>query len=818
VAAFVGRARERDFIDDARHGDIGAVIAIDGMGGVGKTALAVHWAHRVADRFPDGQLYVNLQGYASAPPLSPMQVVAVLLRNLGVAADQVPVELEEAAGLYRSLLAGKRVFVILDNAYSAEQVRPLLPGSPDCMVVVTSRDRMTGLVATHGARQLTVDVLDDDEAVMLLTHVVGQERVASEPEAVAELAKACGYLPLALRIAAANLSSRPGKSIAGYLAELRTEDRLDGLTVPQDPHVAVGVAFDHSYHRLASDHQRLFRLLGLNPGPDVSVIGAAALADLEVEVAGQLLDELVDAHLVEPRGHCRYGQHDLLALYARQRAQQDDGRARSEAAMERLLDWYLHSTEAATSLLRPGGVRLPTAPSATVLSPTAFAGPSRAAAWLVAELTNLVAAARYAADHGPRPAAWRLADALREYFWQRRPMVEWQLIAEAALEAATVAGDVHAQVIGYLSLGQANRAASRLEPASRHLATALTLARQVGWTNGEAAALSCRGTVGVVSGDLRQAAADLARAAELFRQSGLLGGRADALFDLGLTKGRLGRLNEAVEHHNEALSLFRRVGDVIGEVAAFGVLGEVDQELGRLEGARELLTRAMRLYEEAGMRFGQAYFLRCLAAVDRDAGNLKEALAQAQEALSLCGEIGDRATEARVWITLASIHLQLGDAQDAGDHFRHALDLAQQISTPVYEAQARLGMADVCLALDQPQQALDRAHHALRQAATMGMRILEGQAHLTLATAHHRLGRPHQACKQAQHSLDLHRETGHRLGAARALRVLGRALRDVGDLSTATERWKEALALFSDIGSPEAAHVRALLAGCGPSH
>ncbi|MEV1172154.1 tetratricopeptide repeat protein [Nonomuraea sp. NPDC049784] len=812
VAAFVGRARELAFADEIRTAGTVVITAVDGMGGVGKTALAVHWAHRVADQFPDGQLYVNLQGYSSGPPLSPMQALAMLLRALGVMAEQIPVELEEAAGLYRSLLAGKRVFVVLDNAHSAGQVRPLLPGSPGCMVVVTSRDRLTGLVATQGAYQLTLDVLDPDEAVVLLTQLIGRERVAAEPEAVTALAQACGHLPLALRIAAANLIGRPEKSIGEYLVELQTGDRLDGLTVAHDPQAAVRLTFDHSYHRLAPDRQRLYRLLGLVPGPEISVTGAAALANLEVEDARRALGKLVDAHLVQPRGRDRYGLHDLLRVYARQRAHLHEGQGQCHAALERLLEWYVGRVDAAAELLHPGTSGLLPPSAASAPSPPAFIDTSESAAWLESELANLVATTLYAADHGPHPAAWRVADTLREYFWQRRPMVEWLLVAQAGLDAATVAGDVRAQVSSHLSLCLANRAAGRLQPARQHVATALTLARQIGWTTGQAAALGCRGVVMMLSGDFRQSADDLTQALKLYRHSGRLGGQADSLLDLGLAERELGRLHEAVAHHTEALRLYRQIGSRAGEATALGTLGEIDHDLGRLETARQHLTSALRVHQELGSRFSRAYFLRCIALADRDAGHTQEALAEAQDALRLAGEIGDPSSEAKACIILASIHLHLGHTQNAGDQYRQALKLAEQIAGRMFlQAGARLGLADVCLTLDQPHQALDHAHHALGIAAPAELRLLQGNAHTTLATAYHRLDDYNQALTHAQQALELHRQTGHRFGAARALQVLGCTLRDTDDLQTAIHRWQEALELFTDIGSPEANEIRRLL-------
>ncbi|TDD16602.1 ATP-binding protein [Nonomuraea diastatica] len=811
VATFMGRTRELAFVEEAHAAGMVVITAIDGMGGVGKTALAVHWAHQVAERFPDGQLYVNLQGYAPGPPLSPMQVLAVLLGDLGIAADQVPVEVEEAASLYRSLLAGKRMLVLLDNAHNAEQVRPLVPGSPGCMVLVTSRDRLTGLVATLGAHRLTLGVLDPDEAVMLLTHIIGEERVAAEPDALTALAQACGHLPLALRIAAANLTGRPAESIIEYLAELQSANRLDGLTIAQDPQAAVRVAFDHSYHRLTPERRRLYRLLGLIPGSDISVMGAAALADLGMEDTRRALDALADAHLMQPRGRGRYSLHDLLKVYARQRALSHEGQAQCQAAVERLLAWYQHGVDVATGLLFPEVMRLPRPPAAGARPSMTFLDQSESAAWLAAELANLVAATLYAAEHGPHPAAWQLADALRDYFWLRRPMVEWLLVAQAGLDAATVAGDVRAQASGQLSLGLANRAAGRSQLALQHMTTTLTLARQVGWTDCQAAALGCRGIVEFLSGGLRQSADDLAKAVALYRQSGCLGGQADSLVDLGLAERELGLLHEAADHQTHALSLYRQIGSRLGEASVLGALGEIDHDLGHFETARQHLTSALRLHEELGSRFAQAYFLRSLAALERDAGHAKEALAAAQDSLRLAGEIGDPSTEARALVVLAGIHLQFGHAQEADDHYRQALKLAKQIASPTVQAGARLGLADICLALDQPRQALDRAHQALGIAAAVGVRVLQGQAHITLATAHHQLGRHNQALTHARRALELHRQTGHRLGAARALQMQGYALRDSGDPQTATCRWREALELFTRIGSPQATEIHTLL-------
>ena len=340
ITDFTGRRQHLDELDRLLEPGVDAtavvISAIAGTAGVGKTALAIHWAHRVRDRFGDGQLYVGLRGYAPTPPMRSLDALAGFLHALGVPAEQVPLDLEEAAGLYRTLLADKRILVVLDNARSADQVRPLLPGSPRCLILVTSRDRLGGLVARDGARRLTLDVLPPEEAVGLLTRLLGAERVAAEPQAAEELAEVCGLLPLALRIAAANLADQPGQSIAGYLARLRQGDRLAELSVDDDPQAAVRTAFDCSYAALEPAAQRLFRLLGLVPGPEFTPPAAAALAGAPTDHAATLLERLTTVHLVEPRGPDRFGFHDLLRLYAADRTHDEDSEPDRKAAAARL--------------------------------------------------------------------------------------------------------------------------------------------------------------------------------------------------------------------------------------------------------------------------------------------------------------------------------------------------------------------------------------------------------------------------------------------------------------------------------------------------
>ena len=346
AAAFSGRqaalAQLDSHLPDQGERRSPAMVVIAGTAGVGKTALAVHWAHRVRDLFPDGQLYVDLRGWAAGAPLLPIDALAGFLSALGVPAAEVPDEVQQAAALYRSLLAGKRMLVVLDNARSPGQVRPLLPASPGCAVVLTSRDQLRGLIARDGAVRFDLDVLTPRDARTLLTRLLGVERVEAEPEAAAELVRLCGYLPLALRIAAANLSGRPRTTVAAYVAELASGDRLRALEAAEDADAALRVAFDRSYAALPAPAQRLFRLLGLVPGPGVGPQAAAALAATDAAAAAALLDRLASAHLASERAPNRYVLHDLLRRYAADRASAEDSLADREAAIGRLLDHYLH--------------------------------------------------------------------------------------------------------------------------------------------------------------------------------------------------------------------------------------------------------------------------------------------------------------------------------------------------------------------------------------------------------------------------------------------------------------------------------------------
>lgn len=723
---FTGRTEQLSTLDKLLpSGGPVTIAAISGTAGVGKTALAVHWAHRVRNRFPDGQLYADLRGHAHGPPARPIEVLAQFLSALDVPSERVPVDLETASALYRTLMNDRKVLVLLDNVTGPEQVRPLLPAGPGCLVVVTGRDRMTGLVALHGARQLTLDMLSPDDALELLSRVLGPERVQAEYEAAAEIAKLCAYLPLALRIAAANLAEHPGYGLGDHALELRKGNLLTVLAVPGEEQIAVRTAFELSYAALPTDAQRIFRLLSLIPGADFGTEVVAVLTGTEEEEAGRLLDLLAGAHLVEHHALGRYHFHDLLRSYAAEQVESRETERERAGALHRLYDWYLRAADNAARLLNPHMLRLPVPESDARIcnAPAEAAGASQ---WLDGELRNLVAAIRQAGRAGPKEMAWLLADTLRGYFWMSMRRVEWLTTAEAALAAAEETGEPRAQAAARLSLADLNFRRGHYRQAVRHYTYALTLARRAGWAEAQAAVLGNLGCVYWQSGRLTDAAARFDRGLALSRRIGQPAGEAAALGNLGLVHWEMGRLPEAAEHYTQALSQYRRIGSRYGEAINLSNLGQVQRARGLLVEASGLLTQALTLHREAGTRWGEAETHSRLAATYCDLDRFAEALEYARTGLKLAQEAGDPRTEAEALVTLATVLRRLGHRQDAVRRYRQALALLRETGDRYPEVDALIGLATATGDLGQARQALALAERA-------GYQALRHQARKALA-------------------------------------------------------------------------------------
>jgi tetratricopeptide (TPR) repeat protein len=480
LAGFAGRTNELAalmlLLEQPPSGGTVVISAVDGAAGIGKTALALCWAHRVAERFPDGQLYVNLRGFDPAgSPVTPVEAVRGFLDAFEVPAERIPLGVDAQASLYRSILAGRRVLVVLDNARDAAQVRPLLPGSSGCVVVVTSRNRLTSLVAAEGARSLTVDLLSVAEARELLVHRLGPGRVAAEPGAVLEIITRCARLPLALSVVAARAAMNPGFPLAVLAAELR--QARGGLQAFDSGEVSVDVraVFSWSYQRLDVVAARLFRLLGLHPGPDITAAAAASLAGLDMVQTWRALAALAGCHLVAEQVPGRFGFHDLLRAYAAELVGTHDTEAERCLARQRMLDHYLHTTHAANMLLHPSFEQISIAAAVPGVVAEQITDETAALAWFEAEYAVLLAAVQLAADTGLYSHAWQLPQSLIGFCARRGHWADWAAIEGSALDAAQHIGDPLGQAHTYQGLGVALSILGSYDEAHDYLRQAVDL-------------------------------------------------------------------------------------------------------------------------------------------------------------------------------------------------------------------------------------------------------------------------------------------------------------------------------------------------------
>ena len=789
AAGFAGRSEELARLHALLPAEPGpgpantvVISAIGGAAGIGKTALAVHWAHQVRHRFPDGQLYVNLHGFDhDRPPLGAGEALELLLRSLGLEASEIPPGEEAQARVYRTLLAGRRLLVLLDNAASAEQVRPLLPGSPSCCVVVTSRNRLGDLVVRDGAHALPLDLLLPDEARALLSEALGTDRLSVEPPAVAhELIRLCGSLPLALRVAAARLAGDPGLRLADLVAEMSEGNRLEALAPDDAESSPLRTAFSASYRVLAPGVRRLFRLLGLFPGSEFTVEAAGALADVPLQQARRLIGALAAAHLIESATAGRYHFHDLLREYAQEIAQVEETAADRAAALERLLIWYLHATRAVA-----GTGLFPQLPGILDrLDQEAMPSATEATQWLQAEQANLVAAINHAACHGPRPVAWHLASALFGYFWLHLPRAAWQDTAQTALDAAVTEGDLYGQATMHHHLGVVRWDRGQVRQAMDHHARVLDISRELGWAAGEVAALGGQGGVEWSLGRLDRAYEHATAGLHINREA-----RADyadtfGLVILGMTCRDLGRLHEAAEHLELAISR----NDRTARWVALQILGSVYWELGRLADGIEALGPEVADDSRRGYRNGRAMMLDAVAKINIELGHHGEALTQAERAFAMVKGSGRPWIQATILNTVAGAHRKLAHLDRSIRTHSRAVALAREARHRRTEADSLLGLSHTYLQLDRRDQARGHAEQALSIARDHSFRVVEGQALTALAMTARSSGAHATAVTLAQEALSIHRDTGHRLGEARTLLTLGMR--------------QEARDIFADVGVP----------------
>ena len=646
VRAFTGRARELARLDEILEGAAAeptsvVVSAVSGTAGVGKTALAVHWAHRVAGRFPGGQLYANLRGFEpGGVPMPPAEAVRGFLDALGVPPGRVPSGLDAMAALYRSLLAGRRMLVVLDNARDEDQVRPLLPGSPGCMVVVTSRTQLSGLLAAQGAHPIALDLLTVDEARTLLAARLGAGRVAAEPHAVDEVVEACARLPLALAIAAARAAARPRLPLELLAGELRGGQGGLEAFAGGDPATDLRAVLSCSYRALSAGAARLFRLLGIHPGPDVSAAAAASLAGVPPARARLLLAELTGANLLAERALGRYSFHDLLREYAGQVAGVLETEAARQAAMRRLLDHYLHTALGASLRINRHRYPIALAPSSPGVTAEQADDLESALAWLGAERLVLLAAVSRAASDGFDAHAWQLAWALGDYLNGQGRWHEWAAVQAVALQAAMRLDDRTAWVHAHRGLARVLTQLDRHGEAEAHLSRCLDLCVELGDGSGQALTYLNLGFVRTRRGDHLAALGHSQRALDLYRAAGNRAGQANALNTIGWCHAQLGDHRQALASCQQALPVHQELGDRDAEAATWDSLAYAHHQLGEHAPAIACYRRSLELCRQLGERYYEAVVLDHLGDVHRAVGEEAAALHAWQGALAVLDELG----------------------------------------------------------------------------------------------------------------------------------------------------------------------------------
>ncbi|MGW0582931.1 BTAD domain-containing putative transcriptional regulator [Streptomyces sp. NPDC002920] len=651
LPVFTGRRAELDEVLElfgAEMAQPGTVVigAVGGMAGVGKTTLAVHWAHRIADRFPDGQLYVNLRGFdPSGTTTEPGEVVRGFLDALGVPADRVPHGLDAQTALYRSTLAGRRVLVVLDNARDAEHVRPLLPGSAGCLTIVTSRDELSGLVAAHGAHTLTLRPFDEDQTRAFLVRRLGAERIAAEPRAAAEIGDLCAGLPLALACVAARAAAHPHFPLAAVAAELReTHGSLDAFA-RSDASVDVGTVFSWSLRAVSADAARLFRLLALHPGPDLTLPAAAALAGLPVRRTRPLLAELTARHLVTEHSPARYAFHDLLRAHAGELVHEHHTGPERQSALRRLHHHYLHTAHTADRLLAPGADPLHPPPAPEGAHPEPLADGDRALAWLTAEHAVLLAVVAVAAASGEpeqERISCQLAWSLEPFFDRRGHWHDGLTVQRTALDTA------------------------------RRLADPALIAR------GLRGLARVEGRLGLHT----RAVPRLEQALRLFTELGDDTGRANTHRSLGWESEQLGDLPGALRHNQLALAHFRTLGDRAAQASVLNSVGWYHALLGEYRHALKHCFEALTMLQELGDRYGQAVTWDSIAYAHHQLGRHSHALLGYRNALTLLRDLGVPYLEADTLVRVGDSHRAMGDDTAARAAWAEALDLLITLDHP----------------------------------------------------------------------------------------------------------------------------------------
>ena len=648
IGDFTGRIAELDQLttllpgtDDTPPAAV-AIVTISGTAGVGKTALALHWAHRVVDRFPDGQLYANLRGFDPAvSAMDPAEAVRGFLEALAVAPERVPVDLRMQADLFRSLLAGRRMLIVLDNARNAEQIRPLLPGAPGCLVLVTSRNQLSSLVTVEGAHPVVLDLFTPAQARQFLAARLGRDRVDAEPQAVEEIIRWCARLPLALAVVAARAATHPGFRLAMLADELRDCGQRLAVLAGDEPSTDVRTVFSWSYRILSPAAARLFRLLALHPGPDIAAPAVACLDGLPPVQTQSLMTELTQTHLITEHVPGRYSFHDLLRAYAADLVHRVDSAADRRAALSRMIDYYLHTAYAADRLIAPtrDEIPLPLAPPNPSVAPTPLATQAEAVTWLISELTTLRAILRLETDASLDVRIWQLVFSLYTIFKRQGLWHDLSVAGQRALRAAERLRHDRAQATAHYFLALADTLLGPHTTADEHGRRALALYRRSGDLVGQANTHNNLGMLAEQRGRPIDALQHAQQALALFRAAGHRLGEAKALNAVGWCHTLLGEHEQAIVHCGHALSLFQELGDRETEAAAWNSLGHAHHHLGHFARAVDCFEHALECVRRVNDRYRLATVLEHLGDAHHTSGNHDGARTAWQQALTILREL-----------------------------------------------------------------------------------------------------------------------------------------------------------------------------------
>ncbi|MGI5145370.1 ATP-binding protein [Plantactinospora sp. CA-294935] len=659
----------------------GQVVVVNGMPGVGKTTLVVHWAHRHRDRFPDGQLWLSADAYGPTPPVSPEDALGRFLRALGVPADRVPAGGEQRRERFNQLLAGRRILIVLDNVRNSDQVRPLLPTAEGCVVVVTSRNRLMSLTIRQGIPSVTVPPLSDEDRRTLLSRVIGTARAAGEPGPVETLAQFSDGLPLALRIMGEHITARSRASVADLVDELwgRLLDSPDDHEDEEDD-AKLSTVFAWSYNELDPPAGRLFRLLGLHPGRNVSPTAAAALLGAEPRTAERLLDALAKRHLVNHDAARRYRLHDLLRRYAAHRAEQDEPAECRRAALRRLLDWYLLSAVNAARVLSPHRPPVPDLPDDDTVEPLRFDGDAEAQRWCEAERANLAAVVRSAADNGFHRHAWQIPGAIHDAFGRYGRQDDVLVMHQIALTAAEADGHQIGQIGTLNNLGWTYFALHDYHRAASGFEAGLRLARRIGATGPVNVCSHNLANVHLKTGEVRKAIEIFKRVLAGCRESADLLGQAATLHRLGDAQQQLRRYDQAAACYQEALVIREGLGAWRDQAVTHERLAALRLRTGDPEGALRHCELALALQERARDDATRCDILITGADAERALGRYPAALERAYAAIALSDGIADSRRRAAGLAVLADTFLARGDLPASYDHCLEALGIIGELT------------------------------------------------------------------------------------------------------------------------------------------